>query len=86
MRYSLLLTVDLLDKLVGGEVPSETELVRGMIALALHSQAGGDEMELLTTIQDLEMLALGQSAGLDEQARHCAATLAAILRRTVGVH
>ena len=85
MRYSLLLTVDLLDNLARGEVPSQTELVRGTIALALHSQAGGDEMDLMT-IQDLEMLALGQSAGLDEQARHRASTLAAILRRTVEVH
>jgi len=86
MRYSLLLTVDLLDKLARGEVPSQPELVRGTIALALHSQAGGDEMDLLTTIQDLEMLALGQIAGLDEQARRRAATLAAILRPAVGVH
>ena len=86
MRYSLLLTVDLLDKLARGEVPSQPELVRGTIALALHSQAGGDEMDLSTTIQDLEMLALGQIAGLDEQARHRASTLAAILRRAVGVH
>ena len=86
MKYSLLLTVDLLDKLARGAVPLQPELVRGTIALALHSQAGGDEMDLLTTIHDLEMLALGQIAGLDQQARHSAATLAALLRRTVGVH
>ena len=86
MRYSLLLTVDLLDKLARGEVRSQPELVRRTIALALHSQAGGDEIDLLTTIQDLEMLALGQNAGLDEQARHRATTLAAILHRAVGVH
>ena len=86
MRYSLEVTVDLLDKLAGGEVPSQTELVRGTIALALHSQAGGDEIDLLKTIQDLELLALGHTAGLDDQARHRAAALATTLRRAVGVH
>jgi hypothetical protein len=54
--------------------------------LPFTPKPGGDEIDLLTTIQDLEMLALGQIAGLDQQARHRAATLAALLRRTVGVH
>ena len=86
-HYPVQLAVDLLDRLTTERTATSSELVRGLISLALHTgQRGGTpDEDVLGLFADLEALILGKTQ-LDADGLARMVEVAASLRAAVGIH